>query len=290
MKDMSRATLLKLARRHGRWAPSSSRRSWSRSTGWGMDGSVEKGQIATMFNVMIVLSALVFSVVMVMMGYAIWKYRAKPGDESDGEPIHGNTRLEIIWTAIPTVIVLVLAASTRRSCSTTSRRRPTRRRWRSTSPPSSSPGASTTPSRASPRPSSTSRRAPSSSSQLNALDVLHSFWVPEWGIKRDLVPGSDLPGGDEIDNTVSVTPDVRGHLLGRLHRALRLGACDDARPPRSSRRRRTSTRGRPSRRSSTRTTRAPAWAAARGPASTRISCSRWTDDDLQEVRAQCQQR
>ena len=40
--------------------------------------------------------------------------------------------------------------------------------------------------------------------------MLHSFWVPEWGIKRDLVPGSDLPGGDEIDNTVSVTPDVPG--------------------------------------------------------------------------------
>ena len=32
----------------------------------------------------------------------VWKYRAKPGDESDGEPIHGNTRLEIIWTVIPT--------------------------------------------------------------------------------------------------------------------------------------------------------------------------------------------
>ena len=43
---------------------------------------------------------------MVMFGYAIWKYRAKPGDESDGEPIHGNTKLEIAWTVIPTIIVL----------------------------------------------------------------------------------------------------------------------------------------------------------------------------------------
>ena len=41
-----------------------------------------------------------------MLGYCVWKYRAKPGDESDGEPIHGNTRLEIAWTVIPTVIVL----------------------------------------------------------------------------------------------------------------------------------------------------------------------------------------
>ena len=55
---------------------------------------------------MIVLSSFVFSIVMVMLGYAIWKWRVKPGDESDGEPIHGNTRLEIAWTVIPTVIVL----------------------------------------------------------------------------------------------------------------------------------------------------------------------------------------
>ena len=55
---------------------------------------------------MIVLSCFVFAIVMVMFGYAIWKFRAKPGDESDGEPIHGNTRLEIAWTVIPTIIVL----------------------------------------------------------------------------------------------------------------------------------------------------------------------------------------
>jgi cytochrome c oxidase subunit 2 len=66
---------------------------------------------------------------------------------------------------------------------------------------------------------------------LNALDVLHSFWVPEWGIKRDLVPGSDLPGGDDIDNTVRVTPDVEGtysvvctELCGWGHATMRAAA------------------------------------------------------------------
>ena len=68
----------------------------------GPQGSAEANDIDTLLDVMIVLSSFVFSVVMVMMGYAIWKYRAKPGDESDGEPIHGNTRLEVIWTLIPT--------------------------------------------------------------------------------------------------------------------------------------------------------------------------------------------
>ena len=73
---------------------------------FGEAASEEAGPIDTLFDVMIVLSSFVFSIVMVMFGYAIWKYRAKPGDESDGEPIHGNTKLEIAWTVIPTVIVL----------------------------------------------------------------------------------------------------------------------------------------------------------------------------------------
>ena len=207
MKDMSRATFLKLAAAAAlltfvisivmvniHWL--------------GMDGSTEKGQIETLLNVMIVLSALVFSVVMVMMCYAIWKYRAKPGDESDGEPIHGNTRLEIIWTAVPTIIVLGLGiystivlndieaeAADSMEVDVTAQQFA----WRF-----DYPDAGVT---------SNELHVPSGTQlelHLNALDVIHSFWVPEWGIKRDLVPGSDQPGGDNIDDVVRVTPDVDG--------------------------------------------------------------------------------
>ena len=73
---------------------------------FGDAASEEAPPIDTLFDVMVVLSTFVFSIVMVMFGYAIWKFRAKPGDESDGAPIHGNTKLEIAWTVIPTIIVL----------------------------------------------------------------------------------------------------------------------------------------------------------------------------------------
>src|SRR6478735_8228127 len=77
------------------------------SINWdGQEGSTAAPKIDDLLNVMIVLSAFVFSLVMVMLFYALWKFKAKPGDESDGEPIHGNTRLEIAWTLIPTIIVL----------------------------------------------------------------------------------------------------------------------------------------------------------------------------------------
>ena len=73
---------------------------------FGDAASTQRGPIDTLFDVMIVLSCVVFSIVIVMFVYAIWKFRVKPGDEGDGKPIHGNTKLEIAWTVIPTVIVL----------------------------------------------------------------------------------------------------------------------------------------------------------------------------------------
>src|SRR5687767_4219984 len=72
----------------------------------GQQGSTAAADIDRLLDVMIVLSSFVYALVLVMLFYALWKWRVKPGDEGDGEPIHGNTRLEIAWTVIPTVIVL----------------------------------------------------------------------------------------------------------------------------------------------------------------------------------------
>lgn len=207
MKDMSRATFLKLAAVAAVMTIVIS--VVMVNIDWlGLDGSTEKGPIITLLNVTIVLSALVFSIVLTMMVYAIWKYRAKPGDESDGAPIHGNTRLEIIWTAIPLVIVIGLGvystivlndieaeAANQMEVDVTAQQF----EWRFDYPDQGV--------------ASNELHVPVGTQlelHLNALDVVHSFWVPEWGIKRDLVPGSDLPGGDEIDNVVRVTPDVEG--------------------------------------------------------------------------------
>src|SRR5271169_3386018 len=77
------------------------------SINWnGAEDSTAAPKIDDLMNILIVLSSIVFWIVMVALAYALYAFRAKPGDESDGEPIHGNTRLEIIWTIVPTVIVL----------------------------------------------------------------------------------------------------------------------------------------------------------------------------------------
>src|SRR3954465_580154 len=51
----------------------------------------------------------VFSIVAAVTVFAIWKFRVKPDDDSDGPPIHGHTGLEIVWTAVPTLLVTAIA-------------------------------------------------------------------------------------------------------------------------------------------------------------------------------------
>jgi cytochrome c oxidase subunit II len=196
----------------------------------GQAASTQAGPIDTLLDVMIVLSSFVFSIVLVMLGYSIWKYRAKPGDESDGEPIHGNTKLEIAWTVIPTVIVLfgaiyswiVLADIEEAAPAADSMKVEVyaqQYEWTFAYPEQ---GGVT----------SHELHVPVGTQldlHLTAVDVLHSFWVPEWRIKRDLVP--QAPGEDDVDDTAVVTPDVEGtfsvvctELCGYGHATMRAPA------------------------------------------------------------------
>lgn len=186
----------------------------------GQGASTAAPKIDNLLNVMIVLSAFVFALVMVMLFYALWKFKAKPGDESDGEPIHGNTRLEVAWTLIPTIIVLFGAGYS----------------WsvlNDIEEPADNPltvdvfaqqfawsfgypGKDNAYSQG-------ELHVPLNRQvqfKMHSLDVIHSFWVPEWRIKKDGVPG--------ITTTATVTPDKVGtyqlictELCGFGHAAMR---------------------------------------------------------------------
>ncbi|NJN83589.1 MAG: hypothetical protein HC802_15770 [Caldilineaceae bacterium] len=55
------------------------------------------------------LIAFLFSLVVVFMLYAIVVFRKRGDDESEGEHFHGNVALEIVWTILPLVLVVVFA-------------------------------------------------------------------------------------------------------------------------------------------------------------------------------------
>lgn len=186
----------------------------------GQGASTAADPIDTLLDVMIVLSAFVFSLVMVMLFYALWKFKAKPGDESDGEPIHGNTRLEVAWTLIPTIIVLFGAGYSWAVLNDIEEKAENpltvsvfaqQFAWSFGYPGKDmkfSEGELHVP---------VGRQV---QFKMHALDVIHSFWVPEWRIKKDAVPG--------IVTTATVTPNEVGRyqlicteLCGLGHAAMR---------------------------------------------------------------------
>jgi cytochrome c oxidase subunit 2 len=54
-------------------------------------------------------SIAIFTLVATVLIYSAFAFRAKPGDESDGPPVHGNTKLEIVWTLVPTLLLAIMA-------------------------------------------------------------------------------------------------------------------------------------------------------------------------------------
>jgi cytochrome c oxidase subunit 2 len=125
----------------------------------------------------------------------------RPDDESDGPPIHGHTGLEIVWTAVPTVLVTVIAVLSAVVLAQNDRAKGTPMRvdvlaqqfaWQFTYPEQGNLKA-------------TNLYLPvdrSTKLTLTARDVIHSFWVPEFGQKQDAVPG--------IFTTLVITPTRTG--------------------------------------------------------------------------------
>jgi cytochrome c oxidase subunit II len=71
--------------------------------------STQADKIDTLWDVLIIATVPVFVLVTVIVCFAVIEFRMRPGEENlDGPPIHGNTRLEVIWTAIPAMLIVGL--------------------------------------------------------------------------------------------------------------------------------------------------------------------------------------
>jgi cytochrome c oxidase subunit II len=71
--------------------------------------SAEAPLIDGLFTSMMVIGTGLFLLVVGVLLVSAIKFRAQPGDTSDGPNIHGNIPLEILWTGIPAVLVLGIA-------------------------------------------------------------------------------------------------------------------------------------------------------------------------------------
>lgn len=61
--------------------------------------------IDDLWELVFILAVIVFVIVQAAIIYTIIRFRSRKGDDSEPVQVHGNTRLEILWTIIPVVIL-----------------------------------------------------------------------------------------------------------------------------------------------------------------------------------------
>lgn len=153
--------------------------------------STAADKIDTLYDWLLIASVPVFVLVMTVAIYSVVRFRVRPGQElEDGVSIHGNTRLEVIWVTIPFLIVTALAVYAAVVLAQVEKKQPNPLRvnvigqqftWHFEY--LNAGGKKFT---------SDSLYLPKDRPvefQIHAKDVLHSFWVPQFRLKQDAVPG-----------------------------------------------------------------------------------------------------
>src|SRR3954449_221006 len=188
-------------------------------------GSTAAHKIDTLYDWLLVASVPMFVLVMSVAIYCVIRFRVRPGGPTgDGAPIHGNTRLEIIWVTIPFLIVTALAVYAAVVLAQIEKKQPNELQVRAIAQQftwhfeyTQANGKKFT---------AAQLYLPNNRPvymKINAKAVLHSFGVPQFRIKEDAVPG-------QTDH-VRFTPNRIGHyevvcaeLCGLGHATMRVAS------------------------------------------------------------------
>ena len=73
-----------------------------------IDASSNAPVYDALFQVLFIIGTVLFIGIVGLVVYSLIRFRRRPGDLSDGPPTEGNLPLEILWTAIPAVVVLFI--------------------------------------------------------------------------------------------------------------------------------------------------------------------------------------
>lgn len=167
--------------------------------------SAQARPIDQMWNLELIFMSFFFALIVVPMAYSLIVFRRKKGDTSDAEHMEGNTTLEIAWTIVPLFIVTAFAylgavnlAETRRVDPDAIVVKVTGIQW---SWKFEYPAYGVT---------TDELHLPVDQQvllQMTSMDVIHSFWVPEFRVKQDLVPGRITE--------LRITPTVDGNYKVR---------------------------------------------------------------------------
>lgn len=179
------------------------------------EASVEAGLVDTLFNSMMVVATVIFLGVQGMLVYSMIRFRHRgEGDDGDGVPLHGDPGLEILWTAIPTVLVLWLSIYSfnvsQRIVGSDPSIHHNNQNYIENEPavalalPGSKPVGTPLVVKVKAQQYGWSYIYPGAKEEvgelhmpigqevvlrMQAMDVIHGFWVPEFRLKQDVIPG-----------------------------------------------------------------------------------------------------
>ncbi len=170
--------------------------------------SAQAKPIDDLFRLEFMVIAFLFALIVVFMLYSIVVFRRKPGDMEDAAHIEGSTRLEIAWTVAPLATVLFFAYLGGQSLADTLRADPkplqisvVGRQWA---------WSFEYPEYGIVSESLVMPVNQQAVLELSSRDVIHSFWVPEFRVKQDA-----LPGGEEFVRELRITPTIEGEYKVR---------------------------------------------------------------------------
>jgi len=165
--------------------------------------SEEFDRIAAIYWFATIISIAIFSLVSSVVVFSVWKWRVAEDDDRDGPPIHGHTGLEILWTAVPAVLVtaigIVSAVVLARNADAGSNALEVEAIGQQFAWKFVYEGDDDNPTGELVLPVNRATRF-----TMSSVDVVHSFWVPNFGQKMDAVPG--------IETEIVVTPDRMGEF------------------------------------------------------------------------------
>ena len=176
-------------------------------------GPVSRNQ-ATLFFIIFWVGAVVFIFVEGAIIYAVFRFRRRP-DQGDPVQVHGNKRLEIIWTVVPALILIVAAVPTIQGIF-----------FAANSPVPAVQGGLEVDAIGHQwwfefryeNPSNAQEQVVFANElhipvgepvnvRLDSTDVIHSFWIPKLAGKVDMVPNND--------NGMWIQADVAGEFFGQ---------------------------------------------------------------------------
>jgi cytochrome c oxidase subunit II len=154
-------------------------------------------EIEGLYDFFSILAAVVFVITAGLIAWSLIRYRRKPGDDSLPQQFHSNVPIELVWFAIPQIIVVVLFFVSIRSLNVVDEQEAEpgvtvqvegfQWGWRFTYEDRDVVVEGTAPE----DPEIVLPTNEPVAFVLTSEDVIHSFYVPRFLMKRDAIPGRE---------------------------------------------------------------------------------------------------